>query len=143
MKKDDSIWTLEAYIAHNEALTQERDRRYTEVAAEKEKAMTLAKEALNYRLQGMNEFRESMKDQSAHFLTNNEHQLYMARVEEQLKPIIAYVNQQSGGPRAITTSMLISWAGTIVLILAFWFAYGNHMLNSALPVPVPIVQPVK
>jgi len=133
---------LESRIAALEAMSNERDRRYDDVAVEKEKAMNFAREAMNYRLAGMNEFRESLRDQSSHFLTVKEHLLYIDKMDEKLKPVLTYITQQSGGPRAITTQMLIGWAGTIILILAFWFAYGNHMMNTA-TAPVSIIQPIK
>jgi hypothetical protein len=147
---------LEAYISHNEALLQERDRRYSEVTVEREKAIKIKefgdKEALNlardiqvYKDEKANELRSQIEKERGTYATHSDLQVLSDRFEVTLKPILNYVSAQVGGPHAITTSMVVSWIGTIILILAFWFAYGNRMLSApTIPASPPaIVQPVK
>ena len=154
-KENKNIWTLEAYAAHNEALSQERDRRYSEVAAEKdralrikedgdEKALNLARDIQVYKDEKANELRTQIERERGTYATHADLKALSDKLEITLKPILNYVAQQGNGPRAITTHMLVSWAGTLILILAFWFAYGSKMLTvtSSAPVPAPVVQPV-
>lgn len=153
MKKKNT-WTLDAYIAHNNALLAERDRRYAEVEAEREKiavarregdekALVLARDIQTYKDVQANNLRHQIEQERGSYATHQDLQSLSDKLEITLKPILTYVAQQGGGPRAITTSMLVSWAGTIVLILAFWYSYGNKMINSSAPVPVSIMQPAK
>ena len=140
-------WTLEAYIIHNEAFLQERDKRYSEVASEKEKAvqikeagddkaLQLARDIQTYKDEKANELRSQIEQERGTYATHADLRALSDKFEITLKPILSYVASQAGGPRAITTHMLVSWAGTIILILSFWFAYGNKMINTSTPIPV-------
>jgi len=154
-KEKENIWTLEAYIVHNETLLQERDCRYTKVAIEKEtairikdagdeKALILAREIQTYKDEKANELRSQIERERGTYATQVDLRALADKFEAALKPMSIYVSAQSGGPRAITTPMLVSWAGTIVLILAFWYSYGSRMISSPVTsTPTPIVQPVK
>jgi hypothetical protein len=47
----------------------------------------LAKESMEHRLEGMNEFRESLKDQTARFLTRDEYLIEHKRLEKDVQEI--------------------------------------------------------
>ena len=148
--------SLKCRIAVLEAVNRECDRRYMEVAAEREKAikikeagdekaLNLARDIQVYKDEKANELRSQIEKERGSYATHTELLALSDKLDVTLKPIVMYVAaQNSVTPRAITTHMLVSWAGTIVLILAFWFAYGNKMINSsAIPTPVTITQPIK
>jgi hypothetical protein len=153
MAKNKNKWTLEAYITHNEALLKERDKRYFEVAIEKEKAirikevgddkaLNLAREIQTYKDEKANELRTQIDRERGTYATHADLTALSDKFDVTLKPILTYVTAQSGGPRAITTQMLIGWGGTLILILAFWYSYGSKMVTPV-PTPVTIVQPSK
>jgi hypothetical protein len=50
-----------------------------------EKSTTLAKESMERRLEGMNEFRDSLKDQSEKFVSASEYNIKISRIEEDIR----------------------------------------------------------
>ena len=47
-----------------------------------DKAVEVAKQGLDRRLEGMNEFREALKEQASHFVTKAEHAFVMADIRD-------------------------------------------------------------
>ena len=52
-----------------------------------EKATTIASANLEKRLEGMNEFREALKDQTAKFITRNEHEAMMNNYNKDIREL--------------------------------------------------------
>lgn len=107
-------WTVETYAIHNEALRasewkfqEERDRRYAEVATEREKALKiketadlaalgLAREIQTYKDEKANELREQISSERGLYATKNDLSAAIEKVEETIKPIAAFVSAQQG-----------------------------------------------
>lgn len=127
-----SSWTIETYIVHNEAMRKadekfqnERDRRYTEVNIEKEKALkiketadlaalSLARDIQIYKDEKANELREQI---------NSERGLYVTHAE--IKPVLDYVASQQGR----STGFQLAWGifiaiATIAVYVAFNLGKG-------------------
>ena len=125
MENDNNIWTLKAYIEHTKALADieakfqnERDRRYTEVDIEKQKALriketadlaalSLARESQVYKDQQADVMREKNLAASGIYATNadlqnviqqmsSQQQTFADKIEKTLSPLIDFVNQQKG-----------------------------------------------
>lgn len=147
-------WTLEAYIAHNEARVAsdaswaarletlqrrfdvERDRRYSEVNTEKEKALQikdaadlkaeqLSRETQTYKDTQANELREQIASERGLYVTHGELTSAIAKIEATMAPILVYVATQQGrnqgigliiGGAVIIVGMMLSGVG---LIFAF------------------------
>jgi len=108
------VWTLGAYVAHNEALRAaeekfqaERDRRYTEVGVEREKALKiketadlaalgLAREIQTYKDEKANELREQISAERGLYVTNTELHGQIEKLEETIKPLATFVTAQQG-----------------------------------------------
>jgi hypothetical protein len=108
------VWTLGAYVAHNEALRaaeekfqQERDRRYAEVATEREKALKiketadlaalgLAREIQTYKDEKANELREQISQERGLYASKGDVTAAVEKLEETIKPIAAFVQSQQG-----------------------------------------------
>lgn len=96
-------WTVETYAIHNEALRsaelrfqEERDRRYSEVATEREKALKI-KETADLAALGLARDIQIYKDEKANELReqiNSERGLYPTRAE--LKPVFDFVTSSQG-----------------------------------------------
>ena len=141
MKWFTKFWTLQAYIAHNEAMREEakrfdseRDKRYSEVNVEKEKALkiketadlaalSLARESQVYKDQQADIMREKNIAASGVYATNADLQMMVEKIEKSLKPVFEFVSAQQGASKGneITfgkTMALIAAVGTIVTIIA-------------------------
>lgn len=68
--------------AHFELEVTERLTRLEEQLISIDKALTLAREQLETRLEGMNEFRQSLKDQATQFVTKAEHRFILDDIRE-------------------------------------------------------------
>jgi hypothetical protein len=116
-------WTIATYAIHKEALRQadarfaeERDRRYAEVALEREKALKIKEEADKAAL-GLAREIQTYKDEKANELReqiNSERGNYMTRSE--MKPFTDYVTSQQGRDKGIG---LIVGGAVIVLGMGF------------------------
>lgn len=113
-KQEVSGWTVDTYAAHNEALrsahTQfedERDRRYTEVGVEREKALKiketadlaalgLAREIQTYKDEKANELREQISRERGLYATKDDLTAAVLKLEETLKPLQEFVSVQRG-----------------------------------------------
>jgi chromosome segregation ATPase len=151
-KTSRSGWTVDTYKEHNEALRAaereiqaarrdadkadearraaeekfevERDRRYKEVADEREKALSmkeiadrdaleLAREIQKYKDEKANELREQINSERGLYASKADLGAAMKEVNATLGPVLDYVRGQKG-PRALTTS---SVAGVVGLLL--------------------------
>jgi len=116
-------WTLEGYVAHNEALREEhdrfleeRDRRYTEVKNAEEKALRIKEQADRDAL-GLAREIQTYKDEKANQLReqiNSERGLYVSKVE--LKPLADYVTAQQGRSSGVVDTRTILFAVVGLLI---------------------------
>src|ERR1700720_398654 len=95
----DSV-SLEKYLADirtaDQAFATERDRRYTEVAAEREKALKI-KETADLAALGLAREIQTYKDEKANELReqiSSERGLYITRTE--FKPVLDFVSSQTG-----------------------------------------------
>lgn len=109
-----SGWTVETYAIHNEALRgaeyrfqEERDRRYAEVATEREKALKiketadlaalgLAREIQTYKDEKANQLREQINSERGHYATKDDLTAAIDKLGETIKPIVAFVGSQQG-----------------------------------------------
>ena len=107
-------WTIETYAVHNEALRsaeyrfqEERDRRYAEVATEREKALKiketadlaalgLAREIQTYKDEKANELREQISSERGLYATKNDLIAAVEKIEETIKPLANYISGQTG-----------------------------------------------
>jgi len=132
-------WTVETYAIHNEALRgaewkfqEERDRRYAEVATEREKALKiketadlaalgLAREIQTYKDEKANELREQISSERGLYATKNDLTASIEKVEEIIKPLAVYITGQQGRASGAfdTRTLVFSFFGLIVgLIVA-------------------------
>jgi hypothetical protein len=132
-----------ARISVLEARMEEREKAIRIKEIGDEKALELARAIQTYKDERANDLRSQIERERSSYATHDDLTKLTEKIDITLKPILIYVAQQGNGPRAITTQMLVGWAGTLILILAFWYSYGNKMINSVAPVPMSIVQPVK
>jgi hypothetical protein len=116
-----SAWTVDTYAAHNEALRgaqekfeNERDRRYTEVNIEKEKALkiketadlaalSLARDIQIYKDEKANELREQINRERGHYASQGDVRAATEKLEATIAPLVNYVNQQQGKGAGIST----------------------------------------
>lgn len=113
-EKSVSGWTVDTYAAHqgalrlaDQALAAERDRRYTEVSQEREKALKikeqadrdalgLAREIQTYKDEKANELREQISRERGLYVTQQELKGISDKIEAQMKPINEFVSSQQG-----------------------------------------------
>lgn len=88
---------------HLEQIIKERTDRLDERIKSLEKATVVAKEQMDKRLDGMNEFRDTLKDQAGRFITRDEMNIKMDALEKTRKD---------------NTSLLISLAGLTIAIIS-------------------------
>ncbi len=140
-------WTLEAYVAHNEAMRvkdaekealsekylNERDRRYSEVKQAEEKALRIKEEADKTAL-GLQRDNQQYRDEKGNELREQierERGTYITRTE--FKPIADYVTGQSG-PRAITGTTIAAFVAAAALLLGAYLGLRDN--------PQPVVPTV-
>jgi hypothetical protein len=129
-------WTLAAYIAHNEVIRaadqrfeDERDRRYTEVNIEKEKALKiketadlaalqLARESQAYKEQQNDTLRDKSLRDSGIYATNEgvTHAINELRSSftDALKPLVDFVSGQKSGSSATKAT----WSTIYMVVIA-------------------------
>ena len=109
-----SKWTLEAYIIYSDNMRvmeakfhDERDRRYTEVGIEREKALriketadlaalSLARESQLYKDQQADVMRDKNIAASGIYATNEDLKNMVDKIEKSLKPVFEFVSSQQG-----------------------------------------------
>ena len=137
-----SGWTIDTLAQHvaelraaDDLFREERDRRYSEVATEREKALRikeqadrdalgLAREIQTYKDEKANELRKQIDDERGHYATRNDLTAATEKLEEALKPLNAYVSSQQG-PRALTGGMLISLIGVVAILAGLYFGFKS------------------
>lgn len=82
-----------------------------------ETATTLAREAMNKRLDGMNEFRETLKDQASKFITRPEHDVLIKDINELREFRIKL--ESKADQSQVNRALLISIIGIVLAILSF------------------------
>jgi len=115
----DGVWTLEAYIAYSEALRladerfqAERDRRYAEVTAEREKALKiketadlaalqLARDIQEYKDEKANELRAQIERERRDMATQKDIKDLTEKMELAIKPLGEYVSSQRGRQKGV------------------------------------------
>ena len=116
-----------------ERFQDERDRRYTEVNVEKEKALkiketadlaalSLARESQVYKDQQADVMREKNLAASGVYATNADLSLVVDRFEKALKPVVDFISKQQGMTSGSQMTMgkifaMIAAVGTIIGIL--------------------------
>jgi len=113
----DSDWTISTYAAHNEAMRlvegqfqDERDRRYTEVNIEKEKAlkiketadrdaMSLARDAQTYKEKQNDALRDRSLEFGGTYATNASVSAAIEKLQASLQPLVDYVSSQKGSDK--------------------------------------------
>jgi hypothetical protein len=131
-KESQSGWTVDTYAAHNEAIRKsdekfqnERDRRYTEVGVEREKALKiketadlaalgLAREIQTYKDEKANQLREQINSERGLYATKGDLTAAIEKIGETLRPIVGYVATQQGRSGGLASS----WGIIIAAILA-------------------------
>jgi len=113
-----------------EVWLEERDRRYTEVNVEKEKALkiketadlaalSLAREIQTYKDEKANELREQINNERGLYATKDDLQNAIREVSTSLRPLAEYVSSQTG--RRSGMGALYAWmlgiAGLIVSVV--------------------------
>jgi len=141
-------WTIESYVAHNEALRiadekfqTERDRRYTEVGIEKEKALKikeiadlsaleLARESQMYKDERNDQMRESSLKNNGMYATRDDLMIAFSKSEKALagvveemktvlKPIMEHISADKGSQLTKAGMFaMVAAAGVIVGIIA-------------------------
>jgi len=119
------------------AFHEERDRRYTEVAQEREKALKikeeadkaalqLAREIQTYKDEKANELREQISQERGLYVSQGELKSALAEIQATLKPILDFVAGQRGERQGtFDQRQLVQWAAGLVLAgLTIYFAFN-------------------
>lgn len=134
---------LEALRAADHALAAERDRRYAEVSAEKEKAvkikegadlaaLQLAREIQTYKDEKANELREQINSERGLYVTRDELASAVRELQAVIKPLTEYATSDAGrnlgaeGSRTeqrLTTSQVIA-AFAVLATVVFGILYA-------------------
>ena len=154
--ENNSIWTIETYALHNEEMRkvelrfqEERDRRYTEVNVEKEKALKiketadltaleLARESQVYKDERNDSMREQNLKETGIYATRDDLSAIFSKSEKQLssfieemktvlKPVLAHVAEDKGA--AISQNKLYAGITILVVILGAVFTFVNYLIK--------------
>jgi len=96
-------------------LQEERDRRYMEVALEREKALRikeqadrdaldLAREIQTYKDEKANELREQINSERGFYISRQEMVSLTEKIDAQIKPVLEFVQAQQGKQQGVGTS---------------------------------------
>ena len=108
MNENDQVSLRDYFDQRLEEMNCRFKQRFEEVDSNVHKA----EDQLNHRLEGMNEFRSSMKDQAATFMTRSEYDYAHRNLDEKIRAMeLAKANFEG---RAATISGLVSVAVSIV-----------------------------
>lgn len=153
-----SGWTIETYAAYNEAqrkgeerFQSERDRRYTELGIEREKALAiqkqadlaaleLAREIQTYKDEKANELRSQIERERGSYASKDDLKAAVEKLEEALKPIQEFVSVARGSNRGAASVITyifgaIAAIASIIAVVAF-FSRGAPA-SSVVYVPSP------
>jgi len=115
-------------------LAEERDRRYAEVATEREKALKiketadlaalgLAREIQTYKDEKANELREQISSERGLYTTRSELNSILDKIEAQIKPLQDFVTSSQGQSKGVSMSAtvlvtVIGAVGTLIGIIS-------------------------
>jgi Fe2+ transport system protein B len=155
-------WTIDTLATYNDALREaeekfqtERDRRYSEVANEREKALKIKEEAdkvaldlarqiQTYKDEQANELREQINSERGDYATKNDLSGVAEKLETALKPLADFVTAQQGRAdsrteghaRVGTTTAVIGTAFALFFVI---FTFLNYQANAKPTVTTPTV----
>jgi len=114
--------TLKKKTAENISLKEYFDSKFNELRdyvdirfSNVDKATTLANDVLAVRLESMNEFRESLKDQTANFITKSEHENLIKQLDE--VRLFQAAQRGMATQKSVYAAYLISAVGIIIGLL--------------------------
>ena len=133
----DGGWTLTTLHYHwqclraaDKELQAERDRRNTEVAAEREKALRikeqgdrdaleLARSIQSYKDEKANELREQISRERGHYASKDDLRAAIEKIEVTLAPVVSYVATQQGVTGGkLSQQQMVGWVlGGIVALI--------------------------
>jgi hypothetical protein len=140
-------WTVATYAAHNEALRsaeekfhQERDRRYAELAIEREKALQikedgeqaallLAREIQTYKDEKANELRAQISNERGLYVTRTDLQAAVEKIDATLQPIKDSLSASRG--RGLGYSQSWGVVLSVAALIASLIAIGSFALRPA------------
>ncbi len=147
------IWTMEALQEHNQAidalkdrLDTERDRRYSEVNIEREKALKikeeadkaalgLAREIQSYKDEKANQLREQIQSERGSLASKDDLASAIREIQTAIAPLTAYVSGMGGQAKQTDASRtnivavvgviygIMATAGVLVSVLALMFRH--------------------
>jgi len=84
-------------------------------------ATTLAKDSMEIRLEGMNRFREDLREQAKTLYSRQEHDLYAAKVTDQIQNHQSILDQLKGKAEqsAVNIALLLAAIATILSLIDF------------------------
>ena len=125
-----SGWTTDTLKYHQDAIRvadqrflEERDRRYTEVGVEREKALKikeeadkaalgLAREIQTYKDEKANELREQINSERGEYASQGDLRGAVEKIEATIKPLADFVAAQSGRDKGIA----LVWGVVVTLV---------------------------
>jgi hypothetical protein len=154
-----SNWTLESYVAHNEAMREaenrlrdEIDRRYRDVDVEREKAvrikeeadaqaLQLARDIQTYKDMKANELREQIASERGLYATKNDVAALVDKFETMMKPVNEYIAADRGKDVGVTDNRalivaIVTVISALILIGTFVFR-GQNAPQQVIYVPSP------
>jgi hypothetical protein len=108
----DSVSLKEYFDNKFKELRDYIDIRFTSI----DKATILAQESLDVRLESMNEFRNSMKDQTAQYITRTEHRSLLDKICIQIQALEKISDRQEGkaSQKSVTYAYIIAVISMII-----------------------------
>lgn len=114
---------------------EERDRRYSEISIEREKALKikeeadksalgLAREIQTYKDEKANELRAQIESERGSYATQSDLKGAIEKIEATMKPLIDYVYSQQGQKLGVDnfTKTLIAVTGLAITLAAIWLS---------------------
>jgi hypothetical protein len=111
MTKEDGISLREYFDNRFNELRQYMDIKFDSI----EKSTCLAQDNLNTRLETMNEFRNSMKDQASHYITRTEHESLIMKYDADIR--VLRESQAEARGKASMNSVYISYVIAFISII--------------------------
>lgn len=85
-----------------------------------EKSTRFAQDNLNTRLEGMNEFRNSMKDQATQYITRAEHDALITKIDSDVRYLREATAEAKGKAtqQSVSIAYIISFIGLLVAVVS-------------------------
>jgi hypothetical protein len=128
-----------------ETRLRDLEKATTIVASNLEKSTAIAASAMERRLEGMNEFRNQLKDQTSTFVVRSEYNSTLSRLNEDIRVLRESKATMDGKASQMSTniSTIIAIIGLIISLVGF-FRYNFTPVSSNMNfLPTPSVQGVK